>query len=101
MDNKPTGIQKILMGAISAMTPSCKVITHKISESLDHPISPYEKMQIRLHIMGCKFCARYRQQLIFVQSLLESLSELELEEEHLSDEVKADIKRTIREHLPK
>ncbi len=101
MNNKPTGIQKIVMGAISAITPSCKIITHKISESMDHPISSYEKIQIRLHILGCKFCARYRKQLILVHSLLENMSETALKEEQLPAEVKADIKRTIREHLPK
>ncbi len=100
MNNKPKGIQKLLMGAISILTPSCKVITHKISESMDHPISTYEKFQIRLHTMGCKFCNRYRKQLILVHSLLENYSESEFIEEKLSDEVKAEINRTLNEQHP-
>jgi len=101
MEEQPKGIKKALMGIISTITPNCETITFKISESLDHPISPYERFQIGLHTMGCKFCARYRDQLIIVHNLLQTYSEEELKSEHLSEVAVALITRKMNEHLPK
>ena len=50
--------------------PSCEIITHKISESMDHKISIADKIRIRLHLLFCKLCTRYRDQLLIIQKVI-------------------------------
>jgi len=42
---------------------TCKQASQLISQSLDHPLSWYELMQLRLHLMMCGACNRFRKQL--------------------------------------
>lgn len=49
---------------------SCKKITGMISESMDRKLPLSKRMGIRVHLMMCKFCKRYQQQLIFIRETL-------------------------------
>lgn len=42
---------------------TCQQASQLISQSLDHPLSWYELMQLRLHLMMCGACNRFRKQL--------------------------------------
>ncbi len=42
---------------------TCQQASQLISHSLDHPLSWYELMQLRLHLMMCGACNRFRKQL--------------------------------------
>ncbi|MDP2154195.1 MAG: zf-HC2 domain-containing protein [Methylotenera sp.] len=42
---------------------TCKQASQLICQSLDHPLSWYELMQLRLHLMMCGACNRFRKQL--------------------------------------
>jgi hypothetical protein len=42
---------------------TCKQASQLISQSLDHPLSWYELMQLRLHLMMCGACNRFKKQL--------------------------------------
>ncbi|WP_036300464.1 zf-HC2 domain-containing protein [Methylotenera sp. L2L1] len=42
---------------------TCKQASQLISQSLDRPLSWYELMQLRLHLMMCGACNRFRKQL--------------------------------------
>lgn len=95
----PKFIIKILMPVMSKLTPSCEVVTHKISESMDHKISYRERMQIKIHLMGCKFCERYRDQLLTIQRMLQNLDQSHADE-HLTKEARIKIKRSIKDNLP-
>lgn len=94
---------KGLMQLIAHSTPSCQVITAKVSESLDHRISLYDRLMIRLHILGCKFCARYRKQLLSMHRIVEEYSQkfAETGEAELSADARQRIKEKLRrdDHL--
>jgi hypothetical protein len=42
---------------------TCQQASQLISQSLDHPLSWYELMQLRLHLIMCGACNRFRKQL--------------------------------------
>ena len=93
-------INKWLMMLIMWLTPSCEVITKKVSESLDHKLSPYDRLMIRLHTMECHLCARYRTQLLALHEAVQRLSDRfdELDDARLPEESKARIRKTLRRH---
>lgn len=68
----PKFIIKILMPVMSKITPSCETVTQKISESMDHPISFGDRFRIRIHLMGCELCARYKKQLYTIRKMIKS-----------------------------
>jgi len=94
-------MMKIMMPLIDRLSPSCDVITRKISESMDHPISFRDRFRIRFHILFCAFCKRYRRQLLAIRNMLEK-SRDRLEDEDttdtpvLSPEAKERIKHSLR-----
>ena len=51
---------------------NCKEVSHLVSKSMDHKISISKKMGVRFHLMMCKHCARFENQLTMIRSLLKS-----------------------------
>ena len=49
---------------------NCKEVTRLISESLDRELPLYQRMGIRIHLLMCKFCSRYRKQLLFLRATM-------------------------------
>lgn len=93
-------LKNMLMMATGMITPTCEVISQKVSESLDHDIGFYDKVRIKIHHIGCEFCRRYEEQIEAVQKIVHGLAEkyeVELEEAdiHLSDEAKTRIKSSF------
>ncbi len=46
----------------------CKVISRRLSESLDRPLSLPERIALRIHLRFCPPCTSYRKQLDFMHS---------------------------------
>lgn len=46
---------------------TCKEITKLVSESLDRPLPIRQRLAIRLHVLLCKLCDRYRQHLFIIR----------------------------------
>ncbi len=63
-------LMNFMMWVMNKLTPTCDVITQKISESMDHKISLKNRLKIRLHVMFCKLCRRYQRQLMTMHTLL-------------------------------
>jgi hypothetical protein len=47
----------------------CKDISKKISESMDRNLPFHHRMFIRVHLMMCKYCARFKHQLLMLRKL--------------------------------
>ena len=47
--------------------PSCEEVTRLVSESLDRPLSLRNRIGLRLHLMICVVCSRYRKHLRFIR----------------------------------
>ncbi len=99
MKEKMSLLKMMVMYITAKTTPSCDVISKKISESMDHSLSPLERIQIRVHILGCKFCERYRNQLLSIRKMLLKFDDGTIEAT-LPDAIKLGMKKAIKEHLP-
>jgi len=81
---------------------SCKKITGMISESMDRKLPLSRRMGIRFHLMMCALCRRYRQQLLFIRTLLRSDKEAEdLSGQALSDDARKRIEEKLAGQVPK
>jgi len=43
---------------------NCKEVTRMVSESLDRQLPFHHRIGIRLHLLMCRFCSRFRSQLL-------------------------------------
>lgn len=76
---------------------TCKQASKLISQSLDHPLSWSERMQLKLHLFICGACNRFNQQLHLLRSLLQRMRN-QTENDHtiqLSLDAKTRIERVI------
>ena len=78
---------------------TCKEATQLISESLDHKLSFRQQVAVRIHLLMCKFCARYRKQLLMLRDLAEHPFYLEEMETHvtLPQEARERIQRSLKQ----
>lgn len=100
MAKMPKFLIKILMPVMSRMTPTCEVVSHKISESLDHKLPLIDRMRIRLHLMGCELCARYEKQLHTIHQMMKQsmIDTQDPTEDKLSSEARQRMKEKIRQN---
>ena len=84
---------------------SCKEISILISESLDRQLPLHQRIAIRIHLLMCTFCSRYRQQVLFLRDLMNHLV-MGLEDEApypsapLSQDVRDRIKHALKTSKP-
>jgi len=80
----------------------CSEISRLVSDSMDRKLSLYQRLGIRIHLMMCRYCARYRNQLFFLRKTIRFHSATAADEKpstDLSDESRNRIKRAIQNHL--
>lgn len=82
----------------------CKEVTQMVSESLDRKLPLHQRMGIRVHLFMCKFCSRYRRQLLILREairLQERLGEDKGSPIALPPEARERIKRSFNNSLNK
>ena len=47
---------------------SCKEVSYLVSESLDRRLPFWQRVRVRLHLLMCRFCARFRRQTLFLRA---------------------------------
>lgn len=87
-------IIRLLKWMIAMGTPSCAVIGSRISRSIDGEVSAWDRLMIRLHTYACEFCARYRQQLLYIHNQIQKT-------ESFADPDEARMSAAKRDHLKK
>ena len=75
---------------------NCQEISKKVSESFDRPLPIWQRLGIRMHLLMCKYCARFRQQLILLHKALGAIDAQAEESELLSTDAKERIRNAIR-----
>lgn len=45
----------------------CKDVSQKFSESMDRKLPFHHRMFIRIHMLMCKYCSRFRRQLLLLR----------------------------------
>ncbi|MBS1272379.1 MAG: hypothetical protein MAGBODY4_01524 [Candidatus Marinimicrobia bacterium] len=99
---KTTIMMHVIKPVIDTLTPSCEVISQQISRSMDESLTLRERLQVKLHLMACKFCYRYRDQLLAIrQKIREQTEEWDadsaISEFRLSPDKRKQIKAKMRD----
>ena len=47
---------------------TCRQATHLMSEQLDRPLSLRERLALRLHLLICRGCRNFGQQMMFLRN---------------------------------
>jgi len=48
---------------------SCKDVSEKISQSMDGQLPFHHHMAVRIHLLMCRYCARFRRQLFMLRKM--------------------------------
>ena len=79
---------------------SCREAIRLISEGMDRPLPIWNRVGLRLHVLICTWCERYRRQLIFIRRAIRQQPDRLLGQEPsagLSPEARERFKRAIRQ----
>jgi predicted anti-sigma-YlaC factor YlaD len=49
---------------------SCKEVTRLVSESLDRELPLLDRMGVRFHLLMCRLCSRYQEQMILLRDVI-------------------------------
>ena len=52
---------------------TCKEVTELASKQQDTPLPFKQRMQLKIHLMMCKFCNRYLKQLNFLKTAIQRI----------------------------
>jgi hypothetical protein len=79
--------------------PSCKEVSRLVSESLDRELSLRQRCLLRLHLLMCSLCSRFRRQLLFLREAAHALgNRYELPgQARLSPEARTRIQRALEQ----
>ena len=80
--------------------PSCKETARLVSESMDRKLPLWQRIILKMHLMMCTYCARFKQQL----QILRRASRFDDETEtaastRMPEEMRQKIKSTLRDHI--
>ena len=79
---------------------SCKEVTRLISEAMDRKLPFGQRMAVRLHLFMCRFCSRYRRQMVWMRETMHHyLEEIEPSEPLLSASLSPEAREKIKQAL--
>lgn len=86
----------------AALAPSCREAARTQSEALDHPLPPAKRFGLRLHLLMCKWCRRYGQQIRFLHHAAHEheIKQAEASPQTLSPEARERLKRALNSKKP-
>jgi hypothetical protein len=53
----------------------CKEVTRMISESMDKTLPLHHRIMIRMHLVMCKYCSRFKRQLLIIRAACRHLTQ--------------------------
>jgi hypothetical protein len=77
----------------------CKDVSQKVSLLLDASLPFHHRLAVRMHLLMCRYCARFRRQLIMLRKVSRLVDDGPSTDETtvaLSDETKERIKKALR-----
>lgn len=67
------------------MLPTCEEVTQLVSESMDRKLPLGKRMAIRVHFLGCRFCRRFKRQLLLIRKAGQHYKDNVVEEQAQND----------------
>lgn len=52
---------------------TCEETTRLISESLDNELPFHQRLGVWTHLLMCRYCSRYRKQLLFIEKAISQI----------------------------
>lgn len=88
-----------LKTGLRTLSPNCREASRLQSEALDHSLSRGQRLGLRLHLLLCKWCRRYRKQIRFLrQAVHEHPDEVnDAPPQSLSPEARKRLKQSLRD----
>ena len=83
---------------------NCKEVSEKVSESMDRTLPLYYRVQLKMHLLMCKYCNRLKNQLLMIRGAarFEELTDDAVDESQcLPEEACQRIKQAMRNHASK
>jgi hypothetical protein len=77
---------------------SCSDVTRLISESMDRSLPPAKRFGVRVHLLICRFCTRYRRQLLLLREAARRFAAAE--RGFPGEALSAEARERIRKSLP-
>lgn len=86
------------MSWLRFLNPTCREVSRWTSQSLDAPLPWHVRARVRMHLLICVLCRRYRAQLTALHTLLSRNADRLVDTpEQLPPEAKERIKREMKE----
>ena len=81
---------------------ACRDVTQLISRSMDTSLPIGKRIGVRIHLLMCRFCARYERQLLLIRRTVRRLVAAEempgeASAEALSEEAREQIRKSLRD----
>jgi hypothetical protein len=83
---------------------NCNDVSQRVSESMDRVLPFHQQMMIRMHLLMCKYCARFRDQLLLIRKAIRTEEDPDEDlrsSESSFSEPRERIKQTLRKQLKK
>ncbi len=93
----------LIAGWLIGLTPPCREVVKLASEDMNHPLPFGTRLKLRLHLMICDACERYRRQLRSIREALRRNPDKLLGQEPstgLSPEARERLKRALQQQKP-
>ena len=81
---------------------NCKDVSQRVSEAMDRSLPLHHRMMITIHLMMCKYCTRFKQQLLAMRDAcrLDDLYGEDCEHIHdLAEAARDRLKQSLSKHL--
>ena len=78
---------------------NCKEVSEKVSESMDRTLPLHYRLQVKMHLLLCKYCNRFKNQLLMIRGAarVEDVAEDDADlSQCLSEEACQRIKQAIK-----
>ena len=97
--NSLTTLVRSLAARLGALSPNCREASRLQSDALDRPLSRFQRLGLRIHLVLCRWCRRYGKQIRLVRQAVRDQPEgmNEASTQTLAPQVRERIKRILRD----
>lgn len=96
-------IKRMMIKGMDAVMLNCEEATYLVTKSEMSQIGCLKTMQLKMHLVGCELCRRFKMQSVMINKSLEKLEQHKIQtvfkEQKLSVSKKQQLEELINAHL--